>query len=133
MSYCRFIDDDFQSEIYCRLEGIGWITQVATHRIVLTEPLPPPAREDDDAAMAARDAQVRALVKGANHERLTLPHAGDCFTDASSADCLHRLLALRDIGFRVPAHAIARLREECAPQTESLLSPTRDPMSWPRT
>lgn len=41
-----------------------------------------------------------------------LPHDGESFNDETPGDCANRLEYLRELGYRVPQHAIDALREE---------------------
>lgn len=117
MSYCRFSCDDGKSDVYVYESDAGWVTHVASHRIVghLRAPPPIPAVEASaDARTAwtrayqkynrALDAKPRAPIGG--------PHDGETFTDHSAGACLRRLLNLSSDGYHVPAHALKALAEE---------------------
>jgi len=82
MSYCRFSCDDGKSDVYVYEIAAGWVTHVASHRIV----------------------GRRVPIGG--------PHDGETFTDHSAGACLRRLLNLSSDGYHVPAHALKALAEE---------------------
>lgn len=45
-----------------------------------------------------------------------LPHDGESFNDKTPGDCANRLEYLRELGYKVPQHAIDALREEADEQ-----------------
>jgi len=84
MAYCRWSSDNFQSDVYVYEDIDGtWITHVAGSRIV---------------------GEVR--------EKITLPHAGETFSDAGPGEAAETLLRLRSLGYYVPVYAIEALRDE---------------------
>lgn len=54
---------------------------------------------------------VQDIISRSPREVIGLPHDGDMFVDDTAAECVDRLEALRDIGYRVPQDAIDALRE----------------------
>jgi hypothetical protein len=112
MSYCRFSTDDYGSDVYVYADGIGFVTHVARSRLRFQEPLPPP--ETDEIADINRSVRVDQLAQAAVYEPISLPLAGQTFTDADAAGCLARLHQLRGHGYRVPGIAIQRLEFEIA-------------------
>jgi len=114
MAYVRFSSDDYQSDVYTYedCDG-GWITHVANVRYRFRSPLPPPV--DMDANMEgwlARHQKVSAMVEQAERVPIKSSVAGERFHDNTPGEAADRLLALRELGIRVPQHAIDQLREE---------------------
>jgi len=114
MAYVRFSSDDYRSDVYVYedCDG-GWVTHVANIRYRFQEELPPPADPSANIeAWLARHQKVSAMVEHAERVPIKSSAAGERFHDPTPGEAADRLLALRELGIRVPQHAIDRLREE---------------------
>lgn len=135
MSYCRFSDDNFASDVYCYAGNDGIVIHVAQRKRIT---FPGPTLTGDDAHDApALLAWYRALRRwqetdaaeavemywstdtGALAARvpLTIPDAGRTFTEPTAHAAIVRLAGLRARGARVPDHAFAALADELAEET----------------
>ena len=115
MSYCRWSDEDFRSDVYCYRSDEGWETWVATHRHVPPEPMPQPLTRDATAEeWFARHSAVMSLIDRAELVPICGPYDGEHFNDCSASDTLETLLMLRRAGYSVPDHALQELRDEAA-------------------
>jgi hypothetical protein len=121
MAYCRFSTNDFQCDVYVYESNPGgWAIHIASRRVIYTEPLPdriPFDATDVDAFVAkqfARDVAVDAIRERSEWESIKLPYAGTTIYEPSAGDAALRLIALRDMGYRVPDYAITELIEEQA-------------------
>lgn len=115
MSYCRWSTNDFQCDLYCYESDAGFVTHVAGNRIVFTETLP----EDidwgaEDFAMQYVDRwnKVSDIIAKSNREEITLPHAGETFTDHTLEEFKQRVQMLKGIGYQVPDDVFERIDEE---------------------
>jgi hypothetical protein len=108
MSYCRWSSNDFSCDLYC-YEGHGYITHVASNRVVGKTPKVPPI--SDENWVKAHNEQLDWLAT-ANRERINLEHAGDTFVDYSLEAFKERLLYLRSLGYRFPEYVIERIDQE---------------------
>ena len=110
MSYCRWSDDGFQSDVYAyESNGGGFSVHVASKRYDRAFP-----EFDFSSVEAMREAQ-RAREIAYREARLLpigLPEDGKTFHCGSREALLARLLNLREIGYRVPQHAIDAVVEE---------------------
>lgn len=108
MSYCRWGDCDVY--VYEHVDG-GWVTHVASCRRV--GGFPPPY---DSSSLEAWKNSIKArdewFVAHREMVEINLPHAGQTFVDETPGECAGRLEWLRSLGYIVPDHAIAELREE---------------------
>lgn len=115
MSYCRFSCDDNQSDVYCYESCYGgFVTHVASNRVVYKSELPPevPFEADHCEAWLARHRQVSDMLAQADRVPIGLPFDGEAFDDATAAEAASRLEWLRAQGYRVPQYAIDQLRAE---------------------
>ena len=115
MSYCRFSCMDGACDVYC-YESVhgGFVTHVATNRIVFVEPLPPsvPFETGRMDEFLSRSRQVASIIDRSARVPIGLPHDGEEFvteTASETADLLERLLSL---GYQLPQYAIDNLRAE---------------------
>ena len=115
MSYCRWSCDDYRSDVYCyaHVHG-GFVTHVASVRVIYAEPLPDPVPFDGGHLdqWLDRHRKVSEMMAAAAREPLGLPFDGETFDDSTPGEMADRLEWLRGLGYRVPQYAIDRLREE---------------------
>jgi hypothetical protein len=139
MSYCRFSSLNFMSDVYVYESEDGWVTHVASNRL-LFPPLPPfprglypdlKGRWDQATKKVVYPNFWYAILGGlffgavAKWERLRtgvlrkIPrraikhrHAGKMFADSTPLRCAIRLRSLRHLGFVVPQYAIDALERE---------------------
>lgn len=111
MSYVRWSSDDFQSDVYCYESQEGFVTHLASNRVVFKTELPPPLPwpPDDDAAWEAwfeRHETVGKMVDGAKRVPIGLPHDGETFTDPTEEAMFDRLRELAAMGYRVSPNVL---------------------------
>lgn len=115
MSYCRWSSDDFACDLYCYESDYGYVTHVATSRVV--GPVPPLPTYDQlqkldvDAIQAAFEAQY-AYLDTAEHVDIGLPHDGERFVDDALDKFEARLMELRRMGYRFPDYVFDIIAEE---------------------
>jgi hypothetical protein len=118
VSYCRWSCDHWRSDVYCYAHvDETWTTHVAGRRRVGLENVPPPpsfALLDTPEVWKATYAAHQAALGRCEFEPIALPHAGETFKDDNPQEMIETLLRLRGLGYHVPEHALAALREEVA-------------------
>jgi len=119
MSYCRWSSDNFECDLYCYQSDDGYVTHVASKRVVGdVPPLPPwPIWSGGDGAMHLNQwiVAVRAqhdYVDKAERIPIGLPYDGETFIDVTLGEFLARLLHLREAGYRFPDSVLDDVREE---------------------
>ncbi len=115
MSYCRWSDCGFQSDVYAYESSDGFVVHMASSRY--TVPIP---EHDFSSPEAMNRANAERKEAFANTPRVPigLPHDGDTFYCGSLEILLARLLHLREVGYRVPDHAIELVTEEMNEEAE---------------
>src|SRR5690554_33867 len=102
MSYCRWSSDDFKSDVYVYESDMGFMIHVAggKHDPYPTD-LPAPMRltPDNVPEWLQRNEQVREILDNTPLVAITLPYAGETFTEDSPGACRERLLQLRNLGY----------------------------------
>lgn len=116
MSYCRFSSDDWGSDVYCYESRDGFVVHVAALRFESNTPIPPiPTIQEWGAIppeeLAAQFDARQAWIDAARRVPIGMVFDGESFTENSAADALDLLKMLRNLGYRVPQHAIDALRE----------------------
>lgn len=116
MSYCRFSDLDYQSDVYCYLsfDNIYYIHIASTRPKFRREPPPliPWGVDDYFDRFSARMLGVDDLLKDAIAEEIGLPYDGKTFSYSNPRDAMRRLEKLKSIGYIVPEWAIQDLMSE---------------------
>jgi hypothetical protein len=112
MSYSRWSDECFQSDVYVYESRGGFVIHMAVSRYLSEEPRPEkPRGESVEDHLAYRTASLEWATR-ARKEPIGLPHDGEDFGLASARECAEKLLELREAGYYVPQHAIDALMEE---------------------
>lgn len=111
MSYCRWSSNNFKCDVYCYQSAEGFVTHVASHRVVGDVPKLPDLGEPADAFVKAWKAQSD-FVTNAKRTPIGLPHAGESFTDPDMESFLARLVELKKAGYEVPDDVINDVGEE---------------------
>lgn len=114
MSFCRWSSDDFQCDVYVYEADYGFVIHVANNKVIFQTPLPAVVEYDPDNFQPwfERHAKVSEMVRDADKEPITLPHAGETFTLDTANECADKLEYLSSLGYNVPSYAISSLREE---------------------
>lgn len=114
MSYCRFSSDIGKSDVYVYESDYGWVTHVARNRIQTDEELPPIVMlyHENTQAFLDRVKKVSDILARGKRVGIGLPWDGTTFTDSTPKKCADRLIALKELGYHVPQHAIDALLEE---------------------
>lgn len=129
MSYCRFSSDNFACDLYCYADvSGGYTTHVAGNRVIGEIPKEEPwpgqgaSKEEIEAwshvAAAKHKAQMDFLI-AAERAPLGLPCDGKCFNDPDLPSFLARVESLQAMGYRVPHHVVASIRDEIAEELNS--------------
>ena len=131
MSYCRFSDDDWRSDIYAWEGDGGYVTHVAATRILGdVPPLPPLQTTPSKQWMDAHRVQM-AFLHVAEREPIDLPSAGKSYVDGDLNAFIARLSALRAEGFHVPQSAIDEAIAERGGVEHARLTMLQGTMKWP--
>ncbi len=124
MSYCRFSCDNFKSDVYLYYSVGGvYVCHIAGNRIV--EELPPDPTWDvmngkiGEAEFKEKSLAWREAMDKCTRVPIVLPHAGETIQHDSAEDMLTCLRELKELGYRVPEHAISRLKEEIDEEREN--------------
>lgn len=117
MSYCRWSSDNWRCDLYCyeHVDG-GWTTHVAARKRVGLDALPnvpDVGTVDPQTWIAAYQAQMAALEK-LEFADITLPHAGETFSDPTLEDFKARLLMLKELGYSFPDYVLEAVDGEIA-------------------
>lgn len=115
MSYVRFSSDNYHSDVYCYKGDDGFITHVASRRIVGDVPeLPSAMTSDKDEILAFLDAHERQMAFLLQAERVPigLPSDGLMFVDEDLAGMRDTLMRLRKEGYHVPESAFQAIEDE---------------------
>lgn len=120
MSYCRFSDDDYRSDVYCYQGANGYVTHVASMRVLGDIPHLPtfPANLSGDEAsawVAAHEAQMEYL-EYSQKEAISLPHAGKTILNETEIEMQATLWMLKDLGYHIPTRAIWTARPVTDPE-----------------
>jgi HTH-type transcriptional regulator/antitoxin HigA len=113
MSYCRWSDDCFQSDVYCFEGWDGFCIYVASKRHISDRPKPD--KPNDEYGLGKwyyYHKKCMEWAKQAETKSIGLPYDGEQYIFDTAIECLEKLLELREIGYRVPQHAIDALSEE---------------------
>ena len=117
MSYCRFSDNCYQSDVYVygSIDDV-FITHVASNRRVSDEPIPVCNENiaDPGERFLKYYHDCSEWVDMAKSIPIGLPCDGKSYSDSTAQECADRLESLRAMGYNVPQHAIDSLREEDA-------------------
>ncbi len=118
MSICRFVTDDWNSDVHVYQTGNGINIETAGFRLRFTPNHPYPHGDmtrltlDGHPHEAARLAYEQAeACRHAVREPIQDRHAGHTWTGLSPLAALGVLTGLRSRGFRVPEQAVDRLKE----------------------
>ena len=112
MSYCRFSDENFKSDVYVYETKNGYVVHVASNRVVgdIT-PIPIFDSEDTDPFFAAHKQQMIDM-ESATHVDIGGLFDGDTFTCVELSDLLSVLHKIADAGYHVPHWVIPMVEEE---------------------
>jgi len=125
MSYVRFADDDWTSDVYV-FEDVsgGWTTYVANRHWVWDVELPPPIDlVEDYEGWTERHQKVMAMLGdrinfGPTSEDseyghwVALPSSDGYYNHRTPGECADHLERLASLGFHVPAGVVDDLRAE---------------------
>jgi len=118
MSYCRFSDDLFRSDVYVYKRENGWYQiQVAGYRLTFDRSdLPERPEENDDNFETKFKKHYAALNKKLEQENLRKPiggpHDGELFAEPTASKCADRLEQIEKVGYSVPDGVISKLRND---------------------
>lgn len=118
MSYCRWSSDNWRSDVYCYESDQGYMTHVASNRVVGDIP-PWPTFETLKSDVSEYMRQYQAMMDfldTAERAPIGLPHDGESFCDSTPEDFLQTLTMLQEAGYNVPQYAFDTVREEIAEQ-----------------
>lgn len=112
MSYARWSDDCYQSDVYVYESDTGFVVHVSTNRYASNERRPTFPRIVTGDSLLRYFQQCSAWVRGATVEPIGLPHDGKTLTADTPKECISILTELQKLGYIVPQRAIDALNEE---------------------
>jgi hypothetical protein len=116
MSYCRWSCDNFKCDLYCYESESGFVTHVASVKIVGTVPHCSLKMLIDGTAeeyIAAHKIQSE-FIESAEKSPIGLPFDGQTFRDPDILSFRDRLISLREAGYHFPSYVIEQIDEELA-------------------
>ena len=115
MSFCRFSDDNFRSDVYAYESADGFELHVASNRVVGDIPATPSIGDIPYIApgefLRAHQAQ-HAFLETAERAPIGGSHDGKSFRYATLRELYDGLLELQADGYHVPEFALEAIREE---------------------
>lgn len=115
MSFCRFSDDNFKSDVYAYESAEGFELHVAGNRVVGDIPARPSIADIPYIApgefLRAHQAQL-AFLETAERVPIGGPHDGKSFRYATLRELHDGLLQLRADGYHVPQFTLDDIEEE---------------------
>ena len=114
MSYCRFSDDNWKSDVYIYESDHGYVCHVASMRYV--DAIPPLLAWDKDnqAAYFERYTEQNAALRNAAKVRIGGPYDGAGETFDTIEELRDYVMELVAAGYHVPVFAIEAIEEEIA-------------------
>ena len=131
MSYCRWSSNNFRCDLYCYESEEGFMTHVASNRVVGDIPeasldfLRDPNGSSSEVVMdrlTNYDAKWKKYIEDykaqmkfletAEREPIGLPYDGESYCDKTLEEFLQRLLHLRETGYIFPDYVLEAVREE---------------------
>lgn len=130
MSFCRFSDNNWKSDVYAYESAEGFELHVASKRVVGEVPAMPrisdiPSIEPGEF-LRAHQAQ-HAFLETAERVPIGGPHDGESFRYPTLGDLYNALLELRFDGYHVPEFALEGIREELGEENDETPLKTNEP------
>ena len=114
MSFCRFSDDNWKSDVYAYESKHGFELHVASKRIIGDIPAIPSIGDipyiEPGEFLRAHQAQ-RSFLETAERVPIGGPHDGESFRYATLRELYNALLELRFDGYHVPDFALEEIEE----------------------
>lgn len=131
MSFCRWSSDNFHCDLYAYESANGYVIHVAGRRYLGDIPPFPASLPTLENVQEWLDARIRqgAFLDTAQREAITLPHAGETFTEDTLDDFEARLLYLRRLGYLFPDWVFEEIREERESLPEAEVRSAHDAIS----
>ena len=124
MSFCRFSDDNFRSDVYAYESADGFELHVASNRLLGDIPATPSIGDipyiEPGEFLRAHQAQ-HAFLETAERAPIGGPHDGKSFRYATLRELCDGLLQLRADGYHVPHFAIDGILEELGEEADDEL------------
>jgi len=115
MSFCRFSDDNFKSDVYAYESADGFELHVASNRVVGDIPAVPRIGDipyiEPGEFFRAHQAQ-HAFLETAERAPIGGPRDGESFCYATLRELYDGLLQLRADGYHVPQFTLEEIQEE---------------------
>jgi hypothetical protein len=112
MSYCRWSDDNWRSDIYAYESADGYAIHVGSMRIVgEVPPLPKNGAFVSEEWWDAYRIQAE-FVRNAERQPIGMPHDGKFYLEPTLDEFEARLQWLQDAGYRMPAWVFDLIHEE---------------------
>jgi hypothetical protein len=122
MSFCRFSDDNFKSDVYAYESADGFVVHVASNRVVGDVPARPSIADIPYIAPGefsrAHQAQ-HEFLETAERAPIGGPYDGQSFRYATLRELHDGLLQLRADGYHVPQFALDDIEEELNEEDEA--------------
>ena len=113
MSYCRFSDDNWRSDVYSYESIEGYMCHVASYRFA--EDAPPLPILTSDNIEEYEKAYKKQIKHVASSEKIEIgsPYDGGSYTFENPSELLDFFFELQKNSYHVPQFAIESVREEC--------------------
>lgn len=115
MSFCRFSDDNWKSDVYAYESAEGFELHVASNRIVGDIPTRPSIGDIlyiEPGEFLKKHQEQMAFLETAERAPIGGPHDGESFRYATLRELHDGLLQLRADGYHVPQFALDEIEEE---------------------
>lgn len=112
MSYCRFSDDNWKSDVYAYESDRGYEIHVASQRYVGEIPVVPSIMDTEPTEWLELYNEHMEAVRAAERVPIRGPYDGESFVYATLQDLHDALTDLRLVGYHVPDFAFEAIKEE---------------------
>lgn len=113
MSYCRFSDDNWKSDVYVyeHCDG-GYRIHVASRKLITELPKLPGLEEENIEEWVKAHNEQMDILETASYENIGLEHDGLSFSEETLQALYDRLANLKEIGYNVPGYVFDIIKKE---------------------
>lgn len=112
MSYCRFSGDNWKCDLYCYESADGFVTHVASSRVVGDVPSVSSLLSTDNETWFKAHQTQQKFLESAERVDIGLPYDGMAFADDTLEDFLDRINCLKEAGYYVPGYVIKIIKKQ---------------------